>query len=109
MATNINGFFVGEIEHTTTIAGCISIYERAWPNPEQTVARIEQECADTDNLVSWQRAETIGRGVHQTRRTNLNLGITYLADVDDNASANAYGVDVNLMMMLMLMLMMRLM
>ena len=85
MANNINGYFVGEIEPTTTIAGCISIYERAWPNPEQTVARIEQECADADNLVSWQRAETIGGGVKQSRRTNLNLGITYLADIDDNA------------------------
>jgi len=84
MANNINGYFIGELEPTTVVAGCIAVYERAWPNPQRTLEHIERECADPDNCVGWSRAETIGGGARQHKRTNLNLGISYLADVEDN-------------------------
>lgn len=85
MAKNINGFFPGELAPTTTIAGCISIYERAWPNNQQTIQRVETECESATSGIRWERAPTIGDGVHQNMRTNRMLPVSYLADVENNA------------------------
>jgi hypothetical protein len=82
MAKNINGFFPGTLEPTHTVAGCIDIYESAWPNSKALVERVEHECSST---LRWERAPTIGQGVHQNRRTNRMLPVSYLADVEDNA------------------------
>jgi hypothetical protein len=32
MALQVNGLFPGELNPTTTVAGCIDILENAWPN-----------------------------------------------------------------------------
>ena len=81
MAKNINGFFPGSIEPTHTVAGCIDIYEQAWPRATELIQRVELECERT---LRWERAPTIGGGVHQDKRTNRILPVSYLADVEDN-------------------------
>ena len=84
MSNIINGFFPGMLQPNTVIAGCINVYENAWPNPEETIAAIENECANPDSPAAWFRAETIGQGTFQTARTNLNMGITDLAFQQQN-------------------------
>jgi len=85
MTININGLFAGELMPSTTVGGCIDIFENAWPNPQQTIQLIEEQCKNLDSEVSWQRASTIGGGVFQHQRTNQILGITELAQINDNA------------------------
>ena len=84
MATNINGFFTGEIQPDTIIGGCINIYENAWPNPEETIKLIESQVVNPDSGVAWQRAGTVGDGPHQNIRTNRIIHITEGANISNN-------------------------
>jgi hypothetical protein len=84
MTLNVNGFFTGELTPDATVGGCIDIFENAWPNPQKTISLIEQETANTDAGIYWQRAGTIGDGPYQTARTNSLLSVTELAGVSDN-------------------------
>lgn len=84
MTINVNGFFTGELVPDVTVAGCIDIFENAWPTPQKTVALVEQEISNTESGVYWQRAGTIGDGPYQDARTNSMLSITELASVADN-------------------------
>lgn len=79
MSSMINGFFPGELYPSTVVAGCVNIYENVWPNPRETIEQIERECANPETPVAWFKAETIGDGVFQDARTNLNMCITHLA------------------------------
>ena len=81
----INGFFPGNLLPNTTVAGCINIFEEVWPDPEKTINAIETECSNPESPISWFRAETIGQGVNQDARTNLNMCITHLA-LNENVS-----------------------
>lgn len=84
MATNVNGFFPGELKPDATVAGCIDIFEKVWPNPINTIEMAEKECL-TENAGSyWIRAGTIGQGPFQDARTNLLLEVSHLADVSNN-------------------------
>ena len=83
MAVNINGIYVGELEPTVSIAGCINIYEKAFPNPLQAIAMIENEVENRN--IYWERATTIGSGVNQNQRTNYMLGLSYFSDVANNS------------------------
>ncbi|MDA9954285.1 2OG-Fe(II) oxygenase [Planktomarina sp.] len=85
MTQMINGFFPGELQPSSIVAGCINIYENAWPNPEETISAIENECGNSESPVAWFRAETIGNGTFQNQRTNLNMGVTDLALQQQNA------------------------
>jgi hypothetical protein len=38
MSAFINGIFTGELVPDATVAGCIDIFENAWPNPEEAIA-----------------------------------------------------------------------
>lgn len=76
MSVFINGFFAGEMKPTTTVGGCIDVFENAWPDPKSTIELIENECLNIDSGVKWSRAGTIGDGINQTKRTNYDLGIT---------------------------------
>jgi len=49
MARQINGIFPGELKPTTTVGGCIEIFENAWPNPEETIKAIEAECKNPES------------------------------------------------------------
>jgi predicted 2-oxoglutarate/Fe(II)-dependent dioxygenase YbiX len=68
------------------VAGCINIYENAWPNPEETIKEIENEIKNNDDFF-WTRAETIEEGVQQNYRTNSHLGISHFAEDYDNILA----------------------
>jgi len=84
MATNINGFFTGELQPDTIIAGCINIYENVWPNPEETIKSIESQVTNPDSGVSWQRASTVGDGPYQNIRTNRIIHISECANIYNN-------------------------
>jgi predicted 2-oxoglutarate/Fe(II)-dependent dioxygenase YbiX len=89
MATNINGIFAGEIHPDVTIAGCINIFEKAWPNPKETIEMIEEQCSNPDSGVYWSRAGTVGDGPHQNLRTNKIISISELAQIADNKALQA--------------------
>lgn len=84
MAINVNGFFPGELKPSTTIGGCIDIFENVWPMPNETIARVENESMNPEAGVYWQRAGTIGDGPFQSARTNDLIEITQLAGVSNN-------------------------
>jgi predicted 2-oxoglutarate/Fe(II)-dependent dioxygenase YbiX len=84
MSTLINNIFPGNLEPSATLGGCIDIFENVWPDPEVTIARIEQTCADINSGVGWSRAGTVGQGHKQNARTNLGLGITISGEAVDN-------------------------
>ena len=79
--------FPGELLPNATVGGCIDIFENAWPNPQETIELLEKECADPESGISWHRAETIGQGIHQSVRTNYNIGISYVAEETGNLLA----------------------
>ena len=84
MALNINGFFPGELTPDATIAGCIDIFENVWPDPKDTILRVEKECLTPDSGAQWSRAETIGHGVFQDARTNNIMSVSQLANITNN-------------------------
>lgn len=87
MPIQVNGLFPGELQPDATVGGCIDIFENVWPNVEETISAVEDECADPESGMSWVRAETIGSGINQQARTNYNLGITYTANATGNQLA----------------------
>lgn len=87
MANMINGFFPGELSPTTVVAGCVEIFENAWPNPEEIIKLVEEQCSIPDSGLSWARAQTIQKGIHQNERTNFDLGITQSAITTGNPVA----------------------
>lgn len=87
MITKINGIFPGELYPNGVVAGCIDIFENAWPNPLETIKMVEDETLNPESGVSWTRATTIGQGINQDSRTNYHLGITNAAEESGNAIA----------------------
>lgn len=87
MVNQINGLFPGELYPDYTVAGCIDIFENAWPNPEETISLIEEEIENPNSGIFWTRASTIGQGTKQNIRTNSHLGITYAAEEFENQLA----------------------
>ena len=77
MATNINGLFPGTLLPTTTVGGCIDIFENAWPNPKETIASLEETCSNSASEAIWLRAVTKGGGKFNELRTNYTLNIRY--------------------------------
>lgn len=82
---SINGLFPGKIEPTRTVAGCIDIFENAWPNPQETITTIEKECENSFSGIRWTKATTLDEGINQNQRTNYHLGITHHAEIDNNS------------------------
>ncbi len=87
MTKMINGLFPGELQPSTTVAGCIDIYENVWPTPQETILLVEEQCGIKDSGLNWSRATTIGQGVNQTVRTNYHLSLTESASVTNNIVA----------------------
>lgn len=86
----MSGLFHGNLEPNVVVGGCIAIYENAWPCPEETIERLEEETKDTDSGISWHRATTIsinGGSVVSKYRSNMDMGITYLANITGNSVA----------------------
>lgn len=99
MANMINGFFPGVLTPNTTVAGCIEIFENVWPNPEETILFVEEECSKPDSGLSWSRATTIGAGVFQNERTNFHLGITFSATTTGNKVAQNVHNQMNMLLL----------
>jgi predicted 2-oxoglutarate/Fe(II)-dependent dioxygenase YbiX len=78
------GLFPGELSPSTTLGGCIEIFENAWPNPAATIAAVEKECADTESGVNFHKATTVGLGPFQNARTNLDMNISVTAQITGN-------------------------
>lgn len=90
--------YPGNLYPNATVAGCIDIFENAWPNPDETIQMIEAACADPESGANWERAGTIGLGINQNLRTNYHLGITAAAEQNVAAAQNVH----NQMYMLLL-------
>lgn len=85
MVMKINGLYLQERKPDAVVAGCVEIFENAWPSdPKQTIDMIENECKNLDSGVSWQKAGTIGAGAYQNVRTNLMMDLTYLSDITES-------------------------
>ena len=87
MAQMIAGIFPGELYPTRTLAGCIDVFEDAWPDPKGTIEAVEKECASLDSGMNWYRAGTMGHGANQNIRTNYQTGITETALTVGNSIA----------------------
>jgi len=83
----MTGIFPGNLEPSTTIAGCIDVFESVWPDPEGTIEKIENECRNPDSDLNWQRASTTGYGQNQNIRTNYDLCVTSAAEIYGNELA----------------------
>lgn len=79
-----NGFYTGELKPNLTVGGCIDIYENVWPNPQETIERIEDECANPDSGAFWTKASTFTGGQHQNYRSNINLLVSENAMLYNN-------------------------
>jgi predicted 2-oxoglutarate/Fe(II)-dependent dioxygenase YbiX len=90
MAQIVNGFFPGKLEPTTTVGGCIDIFEDAWPSPKDTISLIEKEVLDPTSGIHWERAGTIGQGINQNKRTNYLMSITGNAEKDNTVCQNIH-------------------
>ena len=77
MTTLINGLFPGHLEPSTTVAGCIDIFENAWPTPKQTISMIEDRTSDPTKDTRWEKATTFGDGQYQSIRSNKHLDVTH--------------------------------
>jgi predicted 2-oxoglutarate/Fe(II)-dependent dioxygenase YbiX len=84
MADLINGFFTGELKPSTTVAGCIDIYENAWPNPYETIAMVENRISDPTADARWEKASTLGLGQSQDIRTNKHLSVTHYGRINND-------------------------
>lgn len=87
MNNMINGLFPGQLLPSTTVGGCIDIFENAWPNPKETIDALENACSSPESGIAWRRASTIGQGINQSDRTNFDIGITYTAQETGNPIA----------------------
>ena len=85
MSNHINGFFPGALTPTKTLGGCIDIFEDAWLNPKETISTMEDECSAAGSGAFWTRAETIGLGINQNKRTNYLINVSDTASKFDNA------------------------
>jgi predicted 2-oxoglutarate/Fe(II)-dependent dioxygenase YbiX len=90
--------YPGRLLPDATVAGCIDIFENAWPDPYGTIEMMEAACTDPESGVAWTRATTIGQGINQKARTNYHLGITDSASQGSSTAQNIH----NQMYMLLL-------
>lgn len=87
MGTQINGLFPGEIFPTSTLGGCIDVFENIFPNSEETILYIENECSDSTSDLNWFRSTTIAQGMNQTARTSYDINLTECAKYLNNTCA----------------------
>jgi hypothetical protein len=77
MSEIVNGFFAGNIAPSTTVAGCVEVFENVWPDPDKTIKLVEERVTDPNRDMRWEKASTFGGGMYQDLRTNKHLGITH--------------------------------
>jgi hypothetical protein len=84
MSPYINGLFLGEIYPSETLAGAIDVFKDVWPDTQETINSIEDLCNTPRSGISWHRAETIGQGSNQNKRTNYNMSLTEYSKTTGN-------------------------
>jgi hypothetical protein len=99
MAQMINGIFPGTLLPDAILGGSIAVYEKAWPNPQETIELLEQECSNPESGMSWSRATTYGAGPFQSHRTNYSLSITDTALIADNMFAQNLHTQMNILLL----------
>ena len=77
--------YPGKLEASEIVAGCVAVYEDAFPNWAQAINLAEQEAANPDSYVTWVKAETIGAGIYQDKRQYLIMGISAGAEMGNEA------------------------
>jgi hypothetical protein len=80
----VNGFFPGILTPDTTVCGCVDIYENVWPDSQQTLELLNNELSDPMTDIYWQKAETIGLGAYQNKRSNKMMPVTHFAQIYNN-------------------------
>ncbi len=90
MSKMINGIFPGTLFPTTTVGGCIDIFENVWPNPKETISLVEEQCSLKDSGMHWERATTKHAGAEQSIRTNYHLGLTRNAGLGNPVAQNVH-------------------
>lgn len=81
----MSNFYFGKIEPSQIFGGCINVFEDVWPDTKQTIADIEDEAQIAQSGMLWQHATTLDGG--QDKRTNYDIGITYVANNFQNSVA----------------------
>lgn len=84
MSNQVNGFFPGRLHPSQTLGGCIDIFEGVWPNPQDTIDKIENITNTPDSDVYWRKAEIINMGADQNYRSNRVCDITHLSRITNN-------------------------
>lgn len=77
--------YPGKLVAADVVAGCVAVYENAFPNWRQAIELAETEAANPDSMVTWVKAETIGSGFYQDKRLNLIMGITSGAEMGNES------------------------
>lgn len=77
--------YPGTLPAAEVVAGCVAVYEDAFPNWKQAIDICEREAANPDSYVTWTKAETIGDGIYQDKRLNLIMGVTSGADMGNES------------------------
>ena len=80
--TMINGMFVGNVQPTDVVGGCIAIYKNLWPNVEETIDMVNT--ASSNESAYWEKAEIIGHGVKQDYRANKTMAVSKQANINNN-------------------------
>jgi predicted 2-oxoglutarate/Fe(II)-dependent dioxygenase YbiX len=89
MATLINSLYIDDLTPTETVAGCIDIFENAWPFPETVIKAIEEECQSSESDMVWQKAKEMKADkvlYVGSNRTNFNLSISSYATEGSSAA-----------------------
>lgn len=71
-------FYPGKLLPSETLGGCIDVFKNAWPNPQETIQMIEEECVNTDSNMRWYKSHTLNNS--KNYRTNYDLSITGFAE-----------------------------
>jgi predicted 2-oxoglutarate/Fe(II)-dependent dioxygenase YbiX len=77
--------YPGTLPAAEIVAGCVAVYENAFPNWQQAIEICEREAMNPESYVTWTKAETIGDGIYQDKRLNLIMGVTSGADMGNEA------------------------
>lgn len=85
MQADKNPGYVPELKKPdAVIGGCIAVFESAIANTEDVINDLEKLCSDPNSGIHWNRATTIGNGIWQEQRTNLDMSLTYYLNSTEN-------------------------
>lgn len=85
---NYNAYNFGHIPKVmvpdATVGGCIDIFENVWNDCDSIIKNVELKCQDANSGIHWNKATTVGKGMHQSERTNFDMSVTTFASLGDS-------------------------